>query len=148
MDGEEIAPALLHAPLILGARKHGQHGGVPVVAVDDLRLEIKSRQRLENGTAEEGVLLSLRESSAVYPVAEVVLAVHKVDRHAVQHELFYPGVLRAPAEMYVEMEHMLRLSGVSVLYAAMVRRDDARVYPELFQGLWQRADHVREAPRL
>ena len=92
---------------VLGAQQHGDHGRVPVVAVQYVGEEAEVGYRVEHGAGEEGVLLPLGEAAAVYAVAEVVLVVHEVDSDAVEHELLYAAVLAAPAEVHGEAEHML-----------------------------------------
>ena len=41
-------------------------------------------------------------SPAVYLIAEILLIVNKVYRHAVEHQLFYPDVFLPPAEFAVK----------------------------------------------
>ena len=81
-------------------------------------------------------------------VAEVILVVHQVDGDAVEHQLLNAHVLAAPAEVDGEAEHVLHLVAVSVLDAAVVRGDDARVYAQGGEALGQGADHVGEAAGL
>ena len=54
----------------------------------------------------------------------------------------------APAEPDAEVEQMLDLSGIFLLDAAVVGRDDARVHPVLPERFRQRARHVGKAAGL
>ena len=74
----------LHTALILRLCQHRQHRGVPVVAVQYLRSEIEVRYAVEHGAAEERVLFALGLTAAVYFIAEVLLVVDEIYRHAVK----------------------------------------------------------------
>ncbi len=148
MDGQQIRELILDQSGILGVGQHGQHGGVPVVAVDHVGREAEIGQGFQNGAAEEAVLLPLREASAVDPVSEEALVVHEVDGHAVQLQLFDPDVLAPPAELDIEEEQMLDPVGEALLDTAVIGGDDARVDAEPAERPRQRPDHVGEASGL
>ena len=148
MYRQQPAQRGLHPAAVLRLCEHRQHGRVPVVAVDDLGREIEVRDRVEHGAGEEGVLLALGLTAAVDLIAEVKLAVDEINAHVVEHEALYAAVLRAPAEVYIKIEHMLDALCVSVLYAAVVGRDDPCVEAELFKRLRQRPDNVGKAAGL
>ena len=97
----------LHRAAVLSLCEHGQHCRVPVVAVDDVGPKSKVRYRVEHGACEESVLLALGLAAAIDLVAEVKLAVNKIDAHAVKLKALYAAVLSAPAEVYIKIEHVL-----------------------------------------
>ena len=132
----------LHTALILRLCQHRQHRGVPVVAVQHLRREVEIRDAVEHSAAEKCVLLALGLTAAVYFIAEVLLVVDEVYRHAVKHQLLDADICLPPAECAVKVEHVLHAVGVFILDDAVIRRYDARVDAELCKRLRQRADDV------
>ena len=144
MYRQQVLYLLLLCAAVLCARKHRDHRRVPVVAVDNVHIEAEVRYRVEHRAAEERVLLALRVSPAVYLIAEILFIVNEIYRHAVEHELFYPDVFLPPAELCIEIEHVLDLVGIFILYAAVVRGDDSRVDAELGKRLRERAHNVRQ----
>ena len=142
MDGQQETEIFLHTALILGLGQHGDHGGVPVVAVHHLGLEVQQRQGIQHGPAEVGVLLPFRVAAPVDLVAEILLIVHQVDDHAVQYQLFNAHIGLAPAQIAVEMEHMLGLPGILVFDDPVIGDDDPGVDAQPGQGFGQGAHHI------
>ena len=142
MDGQQETEIFLHTALILGLGQHGDHGGVPVVAVHHLGPEVQQRQGVQHGAAEVGVLLPFRVAAAIDLVAEILLVVHQVDHNVVQHQLFNAHIGLAPAQVAVEMEHMLRLPGILVFDDPVIGDDDPGVDAQLGQGFGQGAHHI------
>ena len=138
VDGQQVLDPVLDAAAVLGVGQHREHGGVPVVAVDHVRLKVQLRQRLQHGAGEIGVLLPFHVPAEVDFSAEVVLVVHEVDGHAVHVQALDAHIGVAPAEPDAEIHHMLGHFVVFFLDAAVVGRDDARVHPELSERLRQR----------
>ena len=137
----------MHCTAVLRFCEHGQHCRVPVVAVNDVRLKAKVWYRIEHGARKESVLLALGLTAAIDLVAEVKLAVNKIDAHAVKLKALYAAVLGAPTEVYIKIEHVLDLRSVLILYAAVIRSDDPCVKAELFKRLRQRSDNVGKSAR-
>ena len=100
------------------------------------------RYRVEHGARKESILLALCLTAAVDLVAEVKLAVNKIDAHAVKLKALYAAVLGAPTEVYIKIKHVLDPGSVLVFYAAVIRSDDPCVEAELFERLRQRSDNV------
>ena len=50
VDSNEVLDGILHAADILGVGQHGDDGGVPVVAVDDLGHKVKHRDGIQHGS--------------------------------------------------------------------------------------------------
>ena len=148
VDGEQGLHPAVDVVAVLRAQQHGDHGGVPVVAVQDVGEEAQVGYGVEHGAREEGVLLALGHAAAVDAVAEVVLVVDEVDGHAVDHKPLYAHVLAAPAEVDRETEHVLDLVAVPVLHTAVIGGYHARVYAERREALGQGPDNVGEAAGL
>ena len=145
MDRQQVAQILLHAAAILGLAQHGDHGCMPVVAVQNVRCKVKVGDRVQYGTGKEGVLLQLRIAAAINAVAEIALIIDKINGHAIKDKLFNADVFTPPAKLCIEIKHMLHFVGVFVLDDAVIRCNHTRVNPQRGQRFWQRANHVGQA---
>ena len=148
VDRQQRLHPRLHPAGVLRFHQHGQHGGMPVIAVQHLGREVEPWQRLQDRAGEKGVLLALGFAAEINAVSEVKLVVHEIDDNAVEQQPLDADVLMPPAEVDVEVCQVRDLSGVFVLDHAVIRRDDARVKAERRKALRQRADHVRETAGL
>ena len=148
MNREQRAQAALRRVAVLRFEEHRQHGGVPVVAVQHVGIKVQARDRLGHGAGEERVLLALGHAAAIDLVAVIALVVHEIDDHAVDHELFDADILMPPAEVNVEIRHVLDAPAELLLDDPVIRRDDARVHTEIREIFRQRAYHVGEAAGL
>ena len=144
MDRQQIAQSLLHAAAVLGLAEEGQHTALPVVAVNDRGAEVQCRERVHDGALEKGILLDLRLAAAVDAVAEIVLVVDQIDDDAVEHQLLHTDIAVLPADLGVEVQHMLHAVAILILDDAVIGDHDARVQAERGEGLRQCADHVGE----
>ena len=148
VDGEDGLQRALGTPLVLGLDQEGQKRGVPVVAVQNLRLEVQQVQALHHRPLEKGVLLHLGLSAAVDGVAEIVFAVDQVDGQTIQLQLQQPGVFVAPAQVYIGVGHILHLVGIFLPHHAVIRRDDPGVKAQGVEVFGQPARHVGQAAGL
>ena len=144
MDGEEIFYLLLHATGVLGSGEEGNHGCVPVIALDDIRCKIQKGQGIQNGTGEEAVLLSFRKAAPVNTVPEEKLAVNEIDGHTIHHKLFQPGVFMPPAQIHIDIKQMLDLRGILLLDTSVIGRDDPCLHPQGLKGLGQSSNHISQ----
>ena len=142
VDGQQETEIFLHTAGVLSLGQHGDHGGVPVVAVYYLGPEVQQRQRIQHGAAEVGVLLPLGIAAAVDLVPEILLIIHQVDHNTVQHQLFNAHIGLAPAQIAVEMEHMLSLPGIFVFDDPVIRDDDSGVNAQSGQRLGESPHHI------
>ena len=148
VDRQQRLHPRLHPAGVLRFHQHGQHGGVPVVAVQHLGREVEPWQRLQDRAGEKGVLLTFGLAAEVNAVSEVKLVVHEIDDDAVEQQPLDADVLMPPAEIDIKIRQVRDLGCVLFLDHAVVRRDDARVKAERGQTLRQRADNVRKAAGL
>ena len=148
VDGQQRLHARLHSAGVLRFHQHGQHGCVPVVAVQDLGRKVQPWQRLQDRAGEKRILLALGLAAAIDAVAEIKLVVHKVDDDAVEQQPLDADVLVPPAEVDIKIRQMRDLRCVLFLDHAVVRRDDACVKAQRGQTFWQRADNIRETAGL
>ena len=135
--------------LVLDLQKGGHHAALPVVGMDDVRLEIQQGQGVEGGTAEEAIALVLVATQTVHVgTAEVVLVVQEVVGHAVLFQLLNAAVLAAPAQLHVEVEHELHIGLILLVDGGVHGQDDANIMALLAEHGSQRADHVRQTAGL
>ena len=147
MDRKKEAKPLLHAAAVLCAGKHGDHGGVPVVAVEDIRLEIlQTRDRIQNRPAEIGILLALAVTAEIDRRTEILFAVDEVDDHPVDHEFLETHIFPSPAEIAVEAYNVLCPVAILLLDDPVIRHDDSGVHTEFRKRLRKRSHHIRKSP--
>ena len=145
MYGQKEAEIFLHCTVILGAGKHGDHCGMPVVAVEHFGGKAQIGDGIQHGTAEEAVLLQFIIAASVDLVAKVALTVHKVDSHIVQHQLFNAHILMTPSKVHEKVEHMFNTVTVLLLDNSVVGSDNSRVNGELCKGLGKGSHYVGKA---
>ena len=148
VDGQQRLHARLHSAGVLRFHQHGQHGRVPVVAVQDLGRKVQPGQRLQDRAGEKRILLALGLAAEVDAVAEIKLVVHKVDDDTVEQQPLDADVLVPPAKVDIKIRQVRDLGCVFFLDHAVVRRDDACVKAERGQTFRQCADDVRKAAGL
>ena len=148
VDGQHGFQRPLGPELVLGFQQEGQGRRVPVVAVQHLRPEVQQGNQLQHRPLEKGVLLHLGAAAPIDGVAEIVFAVHQVDGQAVQLQLLQPGVLVPPAQVHIDVGHVLHPVGVFLLDTAVIGRDDPGLKALIGQGPGQAPRHVRQAPGL
>ena len=142
VDGENSLDARLHLVIILGFQQEGDEGGVPVVAVKHFRYKIQMGDGLKHCPLEEGVLLSLRKSSPIDLVSEIIFAVDKIYGKTAESQLFKPRILASPAQIDVKFGDMLHALRKFFLHAAVVRGNDAGVKAKGVKALGESARHI------
>ena len=148
MYSEQVFYLILDPAPVLGVGQHGHHGGVPVVAVDNVHAEVQVGYHVKNGPAEEGILLAFGIAAPVNGVAKVLLVVYEINGDVVQNQLLQAYIGIAPAHSGIEVEHVLHLIPILLLDAMVVGSDDSGVYSQLFQSLGQSAHHVGQTAGL
>ena len=123
---------------------------LPVVAVDDVRLEAQMRKRIDDRTAEEAEALVLVAAHAIdVGTAEVELIVHEVPLHAILLDHLDAAVLTAPAQLYRKLCHRLGDELGIFLDLVVVRKDqDHFVAGDPSQCCRQSLHHVAQAAGL
>ena len=95
---------------------------MPVVGVDDVRLEIHIRHEFKHRAAEERIALRV-VIVTVYPrTLEIVLVVYEVVRHAAVYVLEQSRVLTAPRDGYVYVTDERKILAVLFVHALVKRR--------------------------
>ena len=148
MDGEQIFYPVLQLAAVLGMAQHGQHRGVPVVAVDHVGLKVQVRQRFKYGAGEVGILFPFHRPAHVDLAAEIILVVNKINNCSVIGQAFDTHIGVSPTEPDAKIEQVLDHGGIFFLDAAVIGRDNARVHaagPERFR---QGTHHIRKAAGL
>ena len=116
--------------------------GLPVVAVDDVRLKVGVEQHLQNGTGKEGKALAIIVEAVQAAALEVILVVDKVVGHTVPVRLEQAAVLAAPAHRNAEVGDILQL--VLELQIAVQRHDHAAVNSVMDKRFRQSTGNVRQ----
>ena len=150
VDGVDGADAAIHLQmLILRAEQHGNHARLPVVAVQHVGDEVDLRQRFQHRAAEEGKALALVAAQAVDVIpAEILLGVDEIEGDALVFQLLHADVLMPPAEVDVEIQHMLHLFAPLCADRLVKRQNDAHILTVFPNFLRQRADHVGQSAGL
>ena len=149
MNGVDRADVLVQLKLlVLRLEQDRDQAGLPVVAVQHIGDEVDLHQRFQHGAAEEREPLALVAAGAVDVVAaEILLVVHEIEGDAGIIQLFNAHVLAAPAEVDVEVEHMLHLRTPFLADGLVQGQDDANVLAGLADFLRQCAANVRQSAR-
>ena len=150
VDGEGRAHLAVEREVtVLDVEQRGDHAGLPVVAVDEVRLEAQVRQRVDDCAAEVAIALVLVAAHAIdVGAAEVVLIVHKVERDALVHQGLDAAVLVTPAQLDLKLALVLHLLAEGIGDGAVQRQDDAHVHALALQHGRQSARHVGQAAGL
>ena len=126
-------------------KHHGDQTGLPVMAVDNVRAEIKRREHREDRLAEEGKLLDILVDVAVRMAArKIKLVVHKVEGHALILQLEQTDILASPGKVHGEVRDELHLILVLLRDRHVFRQDHAHVKLVFVDVLRQRADDIRQ----
>ena len=150
MDGEyrlDIAEELAAAETVLQIDR--DQSCLPVVAVDDIRLEADDRQCGKGSLGEESELLQVVEPVAVgLRAAEIAFVVDEIERDAVLDILHDPDVSVLSVVIHVEMIHILKLVADLFLDAHIFRDHDPDVKILLVKTFRQSAGNVSKASGL
>ena len=149
MDGVDgLDPVIeLHPPVLL-PQEHGDQGSVPVIGVDDVRVEVDVLQALEHRLRE------VRHALAVVPVAvgavpvEVVLVVQEVVADLAQLQGKHAAVLHAPAQRYAEGREELHLVVILLGDLPELRKNHPNLAGRVLQRRGQTARHVAQTAGL
>ena len=133
---------------VMRAQQHRNHAGMPVVAVQDVRRPIQSRQHVQHRFAEEtepfGFVIEIVQALA----AEVVFVIDEIDRHAFVLQLEQAAVLAPPAQLDRLGRHRFQLTAKTLRYVAVQRNDHPGIDLQFFQRPRQRADDVGQSAGL
>ena len=144
VDGEHSTYGRVERQLIiLDAQQGRDHTALPVVGVDDIRLEADQGQTVEYAAAEEAKPLMLVAAHAVnVAAAKVIFVVHEVIGDAVVHQRFDAAVLFAPTQVHLEVQFMLHLVHVFFGDSAVQGQDHAHVVSFFSKHRRKRTHHV------
>ncbi len=128
---------------ILDLEQRRDHAGLPVVAVDDVGLEIKMHERVDDRAVEEAEALVFVAAQTVdIGAAEVILVVDEVEGHALILKALDAAILTAPAQLDLEFAFELHLADVFLRNGGVQRQDDADVRALRLQNGGKCADDV------
>ena len=144
VDGENRLHVLVEFEVaVLDFEQRGNHAGLPVVAVDDIRLEAEMRKGINHRTGEVAKALVLIAAETIdIGTAEIILIVDKVESDPLILKRADATVLLAPAEDYLEFTFELHLSPVFRRDGGVQRKNHADVHAAAFQNRGECADNV------
>ena len=99
------------------AQEHGCHGGMPVVAVENVAHKAVRQvlQGLADGFGEECEALAIVKKAIRIVALKIVLVVYKEIGDAVVHQALKAAVLVAPAQGHVKVGDMFHLAEVGAI---------------------------------
>ena len=150
VDGVDRLHILIERELgILNLEQSRNHARLPVVAVDDVGLEVEMHQRVDDGAVEEAEALVFVAAQTVdVGTAEVILVIHEVEGHALIFKALHAAVLAAPAKLDLKFALELHLADILLGDGGVQRQDDAHVVALRLEHGGKRAHHVGQAAGL
>ena len=144
--GLDAAESVLPHTVVL--QVDGHQGGLPVVAVDDLRPEFQMGQHSHDGPGEEAEALAVVHVAVQVRAVEVLLVVQEVPGHAVPLQGEQAAVAVPPGQIYVVIALKFQLAAEALPHALIQRQDHGHFRALFRQGLGQRAGHIRQTAGL
>ena len=149
VDSEDgLDPTDLRPAYALVLQVDGHQGGLPVVAVDDLRHKGQSGEQGDDGAGEEAEALPVVVVAVQGLPLEIVLIVHKVPDHAVLVQAEQAAVDPPPAQGDLDVAHEGHLFLPALRHLLVQRQDDRHLVSGLDQRLGQAAGHIGQSPGL
>ena len=132
---------------VVGFQSHGNHAGLPVVEVENIRFKAHGfAQSFQNRPLEKAETLNIESIVQINPImAKVVLIVDQVDRHAHDVHLKKTRIHGSPAHVNHRPAPEVQLIHVLILDLLIKRDDHTAVMPQRPQSLGQCADDVTQA---
>ena len=153
VDGVHAAGIFQGGVPVAGLEIHGDHAGLPVVALDHIRGEFQGDHGIQAGLGEVGEALAVIHVAVDGPGAgaEIIVVVDEIDLEApgAVRELPQAGVLLTPAHLHPELGHLLRFIGGIALDLVVVRQEQPDLIAlDAAQGRGQSLHHVPKAAGL
>ena len=123
----------------------GDQGGLPVVAVDDIRHPIQQREKVHHRPGEKAEALAVVPLPVEAAPGKIVLVIHKIPGDALIVQRKQPAVFMPPGKVYIDVlaeGHLLPPPGRN----GIIQRQDHR-YPvaALCQGHRKASGYIRQA---
>ena len=146
VDGEHaLASPQLPDPFPLLQEVNGHQGGLPVVAVDDVRVPVQVGRRLDDGTGEKGEPLAVVIVAVDLGAFEIIFVVHEEVGDVVLPQLQDAAVGRPPGHPAVPVAQELHFLPVLLRHALIEREDHLYVVSHFGQLFGQGAGHIGQA---
>ena len=145
---QRLDPCIARIIHMLQFEEHGDECGMPIVRVDDVRPKIKCRQEIEDGAAEEREALGIVRVPVESLAIEILLIIHKVVGHAIEHILVNADELVPPCDVQNSVIDMVHRTADLIGNRPVLRQNDAAVHAILDECGGQRACHIRKTAGL
>ena len=152
VDGEDRL-GIGEDPPVLGVQVHRNHGSLPVVGLDHIRVELEHRHGVQHSLGEEGVPLAVIQVTIEAVPAKVILIVDEIHRGlllvALGFQLVQAGILLPPGQTHPELCAKLRLVSGVFFHPLVVREEQADlIVRDSGQFIGQAQHHIAQAARL
>ena len=137
-----IRTGKLRDAVLLFQQVDGNQGGLPVVAVDDIRGPVQVAGRLDDGTGEVRKALTIIEVAVDLPALEVILVVYKPVGHAVPLQLEDAAVHLPPGQRDIEILKKRHLFPPFRADPLIEGQDDLDLMPGGGERLGQGTGHI------
>ena len=129
---------------------NGNESGLPVMAVDQIRLETDHRKSGQKCLGEESKFLNLpdRVVAVRLKAAKVAFIINEIVMDAVGLRLKNADIDILPVEIHIEMRHIPKLILHLLLHAFIFRNDHTHIIIFLINALGQRSHNVCKTTRL
>ena len=148
MNGQHRADApvavLPHAVVL---QVDGHQGGLPVVAMDDLRPELQMPQHPHHSPGEESEPLAVVHVAVELRPAEVLLVVQEIPGHPVPLQGEEAAVAVPPGQVHVVVALKIQLVPEALLDLLVQRQHHGHVRARRRQCRRQRPGHIRQSSR-
>ncbi len=128
---------------ILNLEQGRNHAGLPVVAVDDIGLEIKMHKRVDDRAVEEAETLVFVAAQTIdVGTAEIILVIDKVEGYALILKALDAAILTAPAQLDLELTFELHLVDILLRDGGIQRQNHADIRTLRLENGGERTDNV------
>ena len=141
-DGLDVA--VPRTAVVIQSVVHRNECRLPVIAVDDIRMEINGRQHFQNCAGEKGKALRVIILSIYAVSCEIVLIIQEIVLYAVRFIHKDAAVLAAPCNLHIQISQVVHLIAPLRLNLAVQRADHGNLVSLCRQRLRQRTCHIAQ----
>ncbi|MNI75025.1 hypothetical protein D3C73_1311480 [compost metagenome] len=133
---------------VMGFEQQRNDGGMPVMAVQHIRLKIDGRQAFQHRTVIEGETLPVVHIAINAVTAKVVFIIDEIDGNTVVHDSLDTAILVAPADRHVDHSNMLHFRGVLCGNSFVFGQNHPYIHSCALQRFGQSSNDIGQPSRL